>query len=64
MAAVFCLMFYWDRTSFLYPAFVSAFLHGLTEFLIISSLADGCDNLNSINFGICLIIDGDDWILC
>ena len=64
VVAVFCLMFYWYRISFLYPAFVSAFLYGLTEFMNISSLADNCDNLNSINFGICLIIDGDDWILC
>ena len=64
VVTVFCLMFYWYRISFLYPAFVSAFLYGLTEFMNISSLADNCDNLNSINFSICLIIDGDDWILC
>ena len=54
---VFCLVFCWYRIWCLYPAFVSASLHGLTEFLNISLFADNCDSLNSIDFGSCLIID-------
>ena len=42
----------------LYPAFVSVSLLGVTEFLNISSFADNCDNLNSIDFGSCLVMDG------
>ena len=41
-----------------FPAFFSASLYGLIEFLSISSLADNCDNLNSIDFGSCLIMYG------
>ena len=44
--------------AFNVPAFVSASLYGLIEFLNISSFADNCDNLNFINFGSCLIMDG------
>ena len=56
---VFCLMICWNCISCLYPAFVSASLYGLIEFLDISSLTDIYDNLNSIGFGSCLIVDGE-----
>ena len=58
---VFCLMFRWYRIWCLYPAFVSASLHGMIGFLNISSFADNCGNFNSIEFGSCLIMD-DGWL--
>ena len=61
VVVVFCLMLCWYRISCLYSAFVSASLYGLTELLNISSFVDNCDNLNSIDFGSCLIID-KEWL--
>ena len=58
LVVVFCLMFCWYRILCLCPAFVSASLYGLTEFLHISLFADNFDNLNSTDFGSCLIMDG------
>ena len=58
VVVVFCLIFCWYRISYLYPAFVSASLYGLLEFLNISSVTDNCDNLNSIDLGSCLVVDG------
>ena len=55
---VFCLIFCWYRISCLYTAFVSASLYGLTEFLNMSPFANNGDNLNSIDFGSSLIMDG------
>ena len=43
--------------SCLYPVFISASLYSILEFLNMSSFADNCDNLNSIDFGTCLIMD-------
>ena len=58
LVVVFCLMFCWYRIWCLYPAFVSVSLHGMNEFLNISSFVNYFDNLNSIDFGSCLIMDG------
>ena len=64
VVVAFCLMFCWYYILCLYPAFVSASLYGLIQFLNIFSLADNCDILNSNDFGSCLIMGGGDWILC
>ena len=58
LVLVFCLMFCCYRIWRLYPAFVSASLHDATEFLNIFSFVNNCDNLNSIDFGSSLIMDG------
>ena len=58
VVVVLCLMFCWYCMSLLYPAFTSASLYGLIEFLNISLFADNCYNLNSIDFCSCLIMDG------
>ena len=58
VVVVFCLMFSWYRISSLHRAFVSTSLYGLIELLDISSFADNCDNLNYIDFGSCLVVDG------
>ena len=50
-----CLISWWYFV--LFPACISASLYGVIEFLNISSLADDCGNLNSIDFGSCLIMD-------
>ena len=54
-------MLCWYHILCLFPAFIIASLYGVIEFLNISSLADDCGNLNSIDFGSCLIMDGE-WL--
>ena len=56
LVVVFWLMLCWIRIWCLYPVSVSASLHGVTEFLNVSSFTNNYDN--SINFGSCLIMDG------